>query len=318
MNFRGSTRLRVAGIALAGGLALGSPAMAACPDRTATLSRMLGGQDLTAAERAVDEIAAARECTPAERRMVRRALAERTLAEAMRLQGNASDAARAEAMIEKAAALRTYWAAAMADGDIKLKRRAFAAAALAYQQAIDMVAADAADAGRLNVPPATLARLAARADEARHLAASGPGGQLVVVAQDRNGQMGGVFSQVLNRGAEAVRIPVPILFAYNSDEFTPVGREAATEFARLLQERQPAAITVTGHTDRVGSDEFNHMLSLRRARKVAEFLKSSGYGGEIRVAGKGKTEPRKLSDAASYDQAQIDELNRRVEFDWKS
>ncbi len=318
MIFRSPTRLLAAGIVLAGGFAFGGPAFAACPDRAAVLSRLLGGQDIAAAERAVDEIAAARECTPAERRMARRALAERLMAEARRLQESPSDAGRAEAMIDKAAALRAFWAAAMADGDLKLKRRAFAPAALAYQQAIDMIAADATDAGRLDVPRATLARLAARADEARHLAASGPGGQLVVVAQDRNGQMGGVFSQVLNRGAEAVRIPVPILFVYNSDEFTPVGREAATEFARLLQERQPGVVSVTGHTDRVGGEEFNQALSLRRARRVAEFLRASGFAGEIRVAGKGKTEPRQLSDATSYDQAQIDELNRRVEFDWKS
>jgi outer membrane protein OmpA-like peptidoglycan-associated protein len=121
----------------------------------------------------------------------------------------------------------------------------------------------------------------------------------------------------LDRGAEAIRVPSPILFGFNSDEFTPIGRDAAQEFVKVFKERSPISITVTGHTDQIGGDAFNMELSKKRAQKVANFLISSGIGAKITVIGKGRSEPRVISNSASYTQDEINQLNRRVEFDWK-
>lgn len=311
---------RLSKLPLAAALALlpaliNGPAFADCTARRENLVRLLQAPDFDSADRLVKEIELARDCGPADRRAAKASLAERLLDEAKRLRARPGETDRADRLVLAAAALHSSWAAAMAKGDLDIRRKAFADAALAYQQAIEMVAAvNPAENRQLEK---TLAYLGRRADEARHLAASGANGRLVEVPRTRAGNMGGVYSETLMRGAEATRVPVPILFEFNSDEFTPVGHQAAEDFARLMQERRPGNIIVTGHTDRVGSDEFNQKLSLRRARKVAEFLQAKGVSGNIKVAGKGKSEPRQLVDASAYDQAQIDELNRRVEFDWK-
>lgn len=292
-------------------------ALADCGSLRLDLQRALDARDFAAASQAVKTIGLSRECGPAERRAARAELATQLLGEARRLQQIPGNGDASDRLIEAAAALRASWEATIADGDLKLRRKAYAQAAIAYQEAINMLAAEQAEDGRARASDTQLAYIARRADEARHLAAAGPDGQLIETPSDRNGNTGGVYSAVLHRGAEAMRVPVPILFGFNSDQFTPIGQQAAEDFIKLLVERKPGTIMITGHTDRIGSQEFNQELSLRRARRVAEFLRSNGIAGDMRVVGKGKSEPRTLADPAAYDQTQIDELNRRVEFDWK-
>lgn len=291
---------------------LAGPALADCGLRTKTLTDTLRTGDLVRGERLVDEILHAKECGPADARAAKLALAEQMLAEADRVH-SPEDVAR---LVEKAAALEVSWAAARALGELRARRRAYAEAARSFQRAIEIVAAsdDPTLKTRLRNELVYLAR---RAEETRHLAAAGANPILVRAPEGRDGNLGGVFSPVLDRGPEATRIPSPILFVYKSDDFTPVGRQAAEEFVALLKERAPSAIVVTGHTDRVGSDAYNLDLSKKRAEKVAAFLRSNGVTGKIAVAWKGRSEPRVLSDPSAYTQDQIDELNRRVEFDWK-
>ena len=51
-------------------------------------------------------------------------------------------------------------------------------------------------------------------------------------------------------------------------------------------------ITVTGHADRIGSDEYNMGLSQRRASAVADYMVSKGVAaGSISSMGKGESEP---------------------------
>jgi len=70
-----------------------------------------------------------------------------------------------------------------------------------------------------------------------------------------------------------------------------------------------ADIDVIGHTDSVGSAEYNQGLSERRAMAVKEFMVSEGIdAGIIDASGKGETEP-----AASNDTDEGRALNRRVE-----
>jgi outer membrane protein OmpA-like peptidoglycan-associated protein len=295
---------------------LAGAAFADCGQRSAALRDRLQTNDIRGIERIVEEIGDARECGPSDKRAARRVFAERLLTEARRLRADPAQADTAAHMIEKAAAQNVSWAAALALGDLQVGRRAYADAARSYQKAIDLIASEE-DPAAAKVPRDTLTYLARRADETRHLAAAAPKGTLVVAPERDDGEFGGVFSPALDRGPEAVRVPSPILFVYNSDQFTPIGAEAAQEFATLLKQRDPASIVVTGHTDRIGSDAFNLELSKRRAEHVAVFLKTNGVTGRITTVGKGRSEPRVLSDPSSYTQEQIDELNRRVEFDWK-
>lgn len=70
-------------------------------------------------------------------------------------------------------------------------------------------------------------------------------------------------------------------------------------------------ILIVGHSDTSGDEEFNRILSLRRAEAVAEYLRAGGVPAEqLRVDGRGSSEP-----VADNDTVHGRARNRRIEFD---
>jgi outer membrane protein OmpA-like peptidoglycan-associated protein len=68
-------------------------------------------------------------------------------------------------------------------------------------------------------------------------------------------------------------------------------------------------LTVVGHTDNVGSNDYNQKLSERRAHSVAEYLESKRVNAlRLALAGKGETQP-----IASNSSEAGRQQNRRVE-----
>jgi outer membrane protein OmpA-like peptidoglycan-associated protein len=66
---------------------------------------------------------------------------------------------------------------------------------------------------------------------------------------------------------------------------------------------------VVGHTDNVGSNEYNQKLSERRAHSVARYLESKKVNSmRLAIAGKGETQPIASNNSEGGRQA-----NRRVE-----
>ena len=55
-------------------------------------------------------------------------------------------------------------------------------------------------------------------------------------------------------------------------------------------------ITITGHTDHLGSSAFNQTLSEKRAASVADYLKAKGVSIKMNVLGAGETQAVKLCD----------------------
>lgn len=56
------------------------------------------------------------------------------------------------------------------------------------------------------------------------------------------------------------------------------------------------SIMVTGHTDKLGSEQYNQKLSEKRANAVADYLKSKGVSANIEITGAGKSQPVKACD----------------------
>jgi OmpA-OmpF porin, OOP family len=73
-------------------------------------------------------------------------------------------------------------------------------------------------------------------------------------------------------------------------------------------------VLVTGHADRLGSQQYNQKLSEKRADAVASYLKSKGVSAEIDTLGVGKTQSVKACDDKLPRQKLIECLapNRRV------
>src|SRR5690606_8337368 len=100
-----------------------------------------------------------------------------------------------------------------------------------------------------------------------------------------------------------------ILFDFDSAELRPEARTNLANLARSLQEFDKTSVLLVGHTDSVGSEEYNQRLSERRARAAAEFLIAQGVSRDRIVAiGRGELEP-----VASNDDEWGRQQNRRVE-----
>jgi outer membrane protein OmpA-like peptidoglycan-associated protein len=70
-------------------------------------------------------------------------------------------------------------------------------------------------------------------------------------------------------------------------------------------------VEIAGHTDFVGSDQYNNQLSVKRASSVVNFLINKGITPtRLETKGYGKTRPIASND----DEIDGRELNRRVEF----
>ena len=128
------------------------------------------------------------------------------------------------------------------------------------------------------------------------------------------------FCEAIIGSAGVAAIPISAFYAEAAPTRRPpeAGQALDTLYSQIEEARpKDGSATVIGYTDRIGSDAYNQDLSLRRADAVAQFLVDQGIQAQILVAGKGKSEPRQISDPAQFSQDQIDQLNRRVEFSWK-
>ncbi len=100
-----------------------------------------------------------------------------------------------------------------------------------------------------------------------------------------------------------------VLFDFNSSVIRPGAYPEIDRLARILKEYPQTRIRIEGHTDSIGSEEFNLRLSERRAMAVRDLLVSKGVSpSRITVIGYGESRPR-----ASNDTAYGRQLNRRVE-----
>ena len=73
-----------------------------------------------------------------------------------------------------------------------------------------------------------------------------------------------------------VQSPKVVNFAFDSSEITAEGQKVLTELAERFTGNPAAEICVLGMADRVGNQDYNKKLAMRRAEAVADFLKSAG------------------------------------------
>lgn len=105
-------------------------------------------------------------------------------------------------------------------------------------------------------------------------------------------------------------------FAFDSAELTGADQDelsdvvAAIEVNRPLLQSDVAVVDVIGHTDSMGSEEYNQGLSERRAAAVADYLAAEGDVPRttLEVIGRGESQPIATNDTDAGRQT-----NRRVE-----
>jgi outer membrane protein OmpA-like peptidoglycan-associated protein len=72
-----------------------------------------------------------------------------------------------------------------------------------------------------------------------------------------------------------------LYFKDDSEELTPESEVSLLEVFRTIRARGALDISVIGHTDTIGTRDYNYQLSLRRARKVADLLAAQGVDRKI-------------------------------------
>lgn len=105
-----------------------------------------------------------------------------------------------------------------------------------------------------------------------------------------------------------------VTFAFGKADLTPEAQNALDPIARVLNSYPESTISVTGHTDDVGSDADNQRLSEARATSVANFMSQRGVN-RMRVSqqGMGESSP-KVPNTSDSNRA----MNRRVELSIKA
>jgi len=100
-----------------------------------------------------------------------------------------------------------------------------------------------------------------------------------------------------------------ILFGFDSDVIQGAARENLTNLSNSLRSYPETEVLIVGHTDNVGSAQYNQGLSERRAAAARNYLVSQGVpSNRIRTQGMGLREPVASNETES-GRAQ----NRRVE-----
>ncbi len=91
------------------------------------------------------------------------------------------------------------------------------------------------------------------------------------------------------------------------DEMLPGGKERLAAVANRLKTYQSiATLSIAGHTDRLGSDQYNDPLSARRAATVLDYLASLGVkAAKSEAMGRGEREPVTTQCSDKLPRAQL-------------
>jgi outer membrane protein OmpA-like peptidoglycan-associated protein len=100
-----------------------------------------------------------------------------------------------------------------------------------------------------------------------------------------------------------------VLFDFNQYTLKPGAREKLAKVSGILLAYPGLKIQLEGHTDSIGSDDYNMKLSEHRAEAVQSYLVTQGVpANTVSAAGLGKAGPVAANDTAAGRQQ-----NRRVD-----
>ena len=101
-----------------------------------------------------------------------------------------------------------------------------------------------------------------------------------------------------------------LFFDTNKYELKPKSQTELNRLIQFMQQYQDIQVEISGHTDDVGADADNVVLSQNRARAVYDYLSAHGVKAtRLRYKGYGETRPLTPNDSDQHRQQ-----NRRIEF----
>lgn len=158
----------------------------------------------------------------------------------------------------------------------------------------------------------------------------------VLIGAVVGGAAGGVIGNKMDRQAQKIKTELPgakverveeginvtfdennpdgskagVYFATNKSDISANSKLALDKLVKIFNESPDTDILIEGHTDDVGTDEYNMKLSERRAKAVVDYLRNAGIApGRLTAKWYGESQP-KVDNNSDANRA----LNRRVEF----
>ena len=115
---------------------------------------------------------------------------------------------------------------------------------------------------------------------------------------------------IVERVGEGIQVTFPsgLLFDFDSDVVRSNAAVNLNNLAANLSNYGDSNMMIAGHTDAVGSTDYNQGLSDRRAESAARYLTAQGVSRHIATAGLGEREP-----VASNTTEAGRQQNRRIE-----
>ncbi len=106
-----------------------------------------------------------------------------------------------------------------------------------------------------------------------------------------------------------IRLPGSVLFDFDSEAIRPDAERTLSEVVGVLEAYAGRPVRIEGHTDSIGTDEYNRDLSERRADAVRDWLVAHRIpAASLRTTGHGESRP-----VAENATAEGRQRNRRVE-----
>lgn len=255
---------------------LGAGAALACPQYDNVVAAV-DADDAAQVTKLYGAIAVSADCDDALREWVGDYLARDSFLKAMEATASPEDR---RAGLMRALEYEKHWRSYAEIGRLDWSAQKYGSAAINFQLAINqLVEGDPTH-------PAETAEIAEVYQLASASLALADGA--VEMPRTRSGDVGGVFATSI-RGFSVEEIELPITFRFGSTEFDERGREYAALLAEHLQAVGSQNVKLDGHTDPVGSDEFNIELSLARADALGAYLKTHGFSGQIETDGYGES-----------------------------
>ncbi len=174
-------------------------------------------------------------------------------------------------------------------------------AAARYQEVVAIIAANKAER------PEACARAQAMWDQyLTVLRAEAAGAKCPLTSEDALAMLNEALNQCQPGVGPADFI---VYFGFNQTNLTERARGVINDVVASYNDLGASAVSVVGHTDTVGSVQYNQGLSERRANRVANALVDLGIpAGQIATAGRSELEPARITGDGVREP-----LNRRAE-----
>jgi outer membrane protein OmpA-like peptidoglycan-associated protein len=149
-----------------------------------------------------------------------------------------------------------------------------------------------------------------------------------IIGATVGGVSGAVIGKKMDKQAKEIKNDVPgakvervgegivvefnekILFGFDRSDLSSSAEKNLDKLANILAKYPDTDIEIQGHTDNVGTENYNEGLSGKRASTVSAYLRSKGIGNSrLNPKGYGENAP-KYANTTEEGRAQ----NRRVEF----